>query len=516
MSYIELAPGPTLYHPGGTSARWRLTIKECRTCPALDLTDVQEIEFIVKATPTTLDTASKFTKTKTGGDIIAVDLALGLADVVIAADDTSAADGFREWAYVTRVTLEDGTIIQPFGLSGVYRLDATVPQVDDIMAADSTVGTIEPVALTPAPLPTYATIQYVDSSIADEAAARIAGDKPLKVTGNFTATLNRNHDWLGTTGTATDPTGAVDGDEWVVNIQTGTLTIGGTPYTNSEVVSNRVSGAWVRRVGGGGSTTDASALITGTLDPARIADGSLLLAKFVEPKTTNFTAVIGHNYRVSAGFGTITITDPSSPSADQYYLVEYSGNTVVGGVTHTGVGRLIRTYSGIGWATSKFLSGTFVPLETASGPFTNAASPFPLLNTSGNTYYTDAATYLSALGGVSSSYVQTAVAAPFSALTDGATVTITCNAAHGSQNRTLSIAASVTRALVISGATSGMSGILKVTNGGNSGLTLPTGSKVINGGSGAVALTATASAVDVLCWTYDGTNYLWTFGANFN
>ena len=124
--------------------------------------------------------------------------------------------------------------------------------------------------------------------------------------------------------------------------------------------------------------------------------------------------------------------------------------------------------------------------------------------------------FINSLSGLSTGYVQTAISAPFSSLTDASTVTISCNPDHGSQNRKLSIAASVTRALLISGAVPGMAGILKVTNGGNSNLTLPNGSKVINGGSGMVALTATASAIDVLCWVYDGTDYLWTFGPNFN
>jgi hypothetical protein len=69
------------------------------------------------------------------------------------------------------VTLEDGTKLQPFGVSGAARLDAIAPTVEGILAADSTTGTIAPVALTPAPLPAYATVAYVD--------AGLAGKQPL-------------------------------------------------------------------------------------------------------------------------------------------------------------------------------------------------------------------------------------------------------------------------------------------------------------------------------------------------
>jgi hypothetical protein len=51
---------------------------------------------------------------------------------------------------------------------------------------------------------------------------------------------------------------------------------------------------------------------------------------------------------------------------------------------------------------------------------------------------------------------------------------------------------------------------------GSRTLTLPAGSKVINGGGGAVTLTTAANATDVLSYFYDGTNYFWTIGYNYN
>ena len=46
-------------------------------------------------------------------------------------------------------------------------------------------------------------------------------------------------------------------------------------------------------------------------------------------------------------------------------------------------------------------------------------------------------------------------------------------------------------------------------------LTLPASFKVVNGGTGAITITATPNAIDVISWVYDGTNFLVSFGLNF-
>lgn len=70
--------------------------------------------------------------------------------------------------------------------------------------------------------------------------------------------------------------------------------------------------------------------------------------------------------------------------------------------------------------------------------------------------------------------------------------------------------------LAISNAKAGMYGLIKLTNSGTSTLTLPSGSKVINAGAGSVTLTQTAGAVDIMTFYFDGTNYWWTIGYNYN
>jgi hypothetical protein len=72
--------------------------------------------------------------------------------------------------------------------------------------------------------------------------------------------------------------------------------------------------------------------------------------------------------------------------------------------------------------------------------------------------------------------------------------------------------------LSITNAVAGMYGLIRITQDatGSRTLTLPAGSKVINGGGGVVGLTTTAGATDVLSYFYDGTDYYWTVGYNYN
>lgn len=112
--------------------------------------------------------------------------------------------------------------------------------------------------------------------------------------------------------------------------------------------------------------------------------------------------------------------------------------------------------------------------------------------------------------GVSSYLAQTRI---FQTLTDGATITYNIASGYNAKvtlggNRTLSI----------TNVAAGDYGTLIVIQDGSGSktLTLPAGSKVISGGAGAITLTTTANAIDVLSWFYDGTTYYWTYGKNYN
>lgn len=109
------------------------------------------------------------------------------------------------------------------------------------------------------------------------------------------------------------------------------------------------------------------------------------------------------------------------------------------------------------------------------------------------------------------------ISAAFATQTDGATITwaiasaIVANAVVTlGGNRTLNITNPVN---------GGMYVLRVVQDGtGSRGLTLGTGCtwKVISGGAGAITPTTTAAAIDILAFTYDGTNCYATFGKNYN
>lgn len=104
----------------------------------------------------------------------------------------------------------------------------------------------------------------------------------------------------------------------------------------------------------------------------------------------------------------------------------------------------------------------------------------------------------------------------FTTLTDGATITWTCDSTKNIQNAKVTLAGN--RTLAFASTAAGMTGVLIVTQDGTGTrtLALPASSKVIGGGVGVITLTTTAAAVDVLSWVYDGTTYWWNYGKNYN
>jgi hypothetical protein len=109
--------------------------------------------------------------------------------------------------------------------------------------------------------------------------------------------------------------------------------------------------------------------------------------------------------------------------------------------------------------------------------------------------------------------LKTATGLGVTTLTDGATITWTVT---DMVEDVATVTLGGNRTLAISGAAAGFRGtlIVKQDATGSRTLTLPGSSKVTGGGAGAITLTATASAIDVLGVLYDGTNYFWTAGLN--
>lgn len=108
----------------------------------------------------------------------------------------------------------------------------------------------------------------------------------------------------------------------------------------------------------------------------------------------------------------------------------------------------------------------------------------------------------------------------FAAQTDGATVTWAIASKVCANASLLFTVHSGSRTLNLTGLVNGGSYVLKITQDatGGEGLTLGTGCtwKVSGGGSGAITPSTGAAAVDVLAFTYDGTNCLLNFAKNFS
>lgn len=134
--------------------------------------------------------------------------------------------------------------------------------------------------------------------------------------------------------------------------------------------------------------------------------------------------------------------------------------------------------------------------------YTNASSPF-------TPYYCPQTNTWAPLTGVG--YV---------AQTDAATVTWAIANQYNANASLLFTVHSGSRILNITNPVNGGNYVLKLTQDatGGEGLTLGTGCtwKVIGGGSGAITPSTGANAVDVLAFSYDGTNCLATFGKNYN
>lgn len=103
-----------------------------------------------------------------------------------------------------------------------------------------------------------------------------------------------------------------------------------------------------------------------------------------------------------------------------------------------------------------------------------------------------------------------------STLTDGATITWN----YTTQGTEAKVTLAGNRALSITNLPAGK--VVYLTLGvtqdatGSRTLTLPAGTKVINGGAGAVTLTAAANATDILSFRWNGTTLFCTIGKNYN
>jgi hypothetical protein len=199
--------------------------------------------------------------------------------------------------------------------------------------------------------------------------------------------------------TVSDPPSPVTGHYYVVLVQAGTTTIGGTPYSPSSVPIYRYynGSSWsTLPIPSGGaadwaSITNIPANITTwatktppTGDVVGITDTQTLTNKTLtapvinspkiqfDPKSANFTAEIFGHYAAS---GNLTVSDPASPTAGHYYVVlVQSGNATIGGTPYSPSSvPICRYYNGSSWLTlpsANILPGSIGTTELANNAVT--------------------------------------------------------------------------------------------------------------------------------------------------
>ena len=241
------------------------------------------------------------------------------------------------------------------------------------------------------------------------------------------------------------------------------------------------------------------AIATNTIDNTNFAQTwNWSTATSQTPLTLSGNALTTGNLLSLTGGGTLT-------SGSLINAVAQVGATTTKGLLNiqntaasgTGTVATIQANSTAGSGVNVYANGN-VGVNTTTPAFTvatNTTATAPTLGVDGTTNSTNyTSTYLN-LGNSGSSFTWNQNAG------STASVTLTANST-----------------LIITNAKMGMYGLIIVKQDatGNRTLTLPAGSKVINGGAGVLELTGVGNAADMLSYFYDGTNYWWTIGYNYN
>lgn len=215
-------------------------------------------------------------------------------------------------------------------------------------------------------------------------------------------------------------------------------------------------------------------------------------------------------------------------STTAVYGVDASGNAI-GSEAGGSAARFCTATNGI-CSTGTGLSGmtaTQVPIAATASTVTSskpiAGSGAGLTSGPTSATATDLATFTSTTGGLVDSGVALAsvcVPTGFLSQTDGTTVTWAIGGAVCANAALLFTVHSGSRTLNLTGLVGGGSYVLAVKQDatGGEGLTLGSGCvwKVGGGGAGAITPSTAANAIDVLAFTYDGTNCFANFRTNFN
>jgi len=301
------------------------------------------------------------------------------------------------------------------------------------------------------------------------------------------------------------------------------------------IVTNGTTWFSQRGVGGGGGgagNTTSTALTTNFLPKANGANSiinSLADDGATTANTFTYTGTGGIQAPViitnGAGAGSWTANEGTAPAgvgakdimwADStshwFKMINNNGSTdSVAGITGAPVTGNLAKYNS---ATDLSDAGI-----TAANVITDSTN----LTINGVVYATAAKTISSTAAPVAGNVVVSTGGAPsylslsYTTLTDGATITWAIGSAPYANSK-VTIAGN--RTLNITNPVNGGQYTVNITQDATGSRTLTLGSgctwKIVNGGAGAITLTTTANATDILTFTYDGTSCYGTLGKNFN
>jgi hypothetical protein len=236
--------------------------------------------------------------------------------------------------------------------------------------------------------------------------------------------------------------------------------------------------------------------ITSTGNAANITANSATAGNALNISATSLTT--GNAINIS---GNNTITSGSLIKATGTVTTNTANgllNIANNAASSTGKVATIQANSTVGSGVNIYANGN-VGINTTTPTFTtpaNTGASIPTLGVDGTINATNYTSSVQSLGNKTGAFTWD------QSLGNSATVTLTGNAT-----------------LTVSNAKAGMYGIIVVKQDATGSRTLAFGAgtnKVINGSAGVPFLTATASAVDILSYFYDGTTFWWTIGNNYN
>jgi len=310
---------------------------------------------------------------------------------------------------------------------------------------------------------------------------------------------------------------------------TGNLfaTTGGAPAPLSLNYSALTDGATITWAIGSAPLANASVTLGGnrTLNVSGLVNGGHYNLAVTQDATGSrgLTLGTGCTWKVINQGDASTITLSTTAGRTDNLIFSYDGTncqvnavlSVAGSASVTSVGQTVNSGS---------TSGIFT--VTGSPVTTSGTLNINLSGTSGGIPYFSSSTVLSSsaalaanqpvVGGGAGTAPAT-ISLTYATLTDGATITWAIGSG-AYQNAKVTLGGN--RTLNITGPLNGGQYTLEIVQDATGSRTLALGTgctwKVIGGGAGAITLSTAANAIDVLSFTYDGTNCLATLGKNFN